>query len=333
MNWALAPATFRAAGDLFFDLFCAPQPLSSKFKCKLFQMRLPCSLPESRCPSLAARSFPPIYNFKTGTPPTMTASMTEFATADQGFSLISNRKLLTLYAAMVTCRRMAKESRPSAKSKRGPAGAESILGHEAGFVGAAIDLLAGDTIAPTLWPEAVLQAINPSPVAATTVSIAARAALANGDRSRITLLFSSRKRAEQPPWLKALALAAEHRLPILFLTLSPGFLTPSPVQPTENFPTPNLPTPNAIPMKKKGYAFPSINVDGNDVVAVYRVASEAITHARKGHGPTHIHCMTPESANPLQNNPLQRDPLQNMRRYLIGKGLDPGWIDPGEFAS
>jgi TPP-dependent pyruvate/acetoin dehydrogenase alpha subunit len=53
-------------------------------------------------------------------------------------------------------------------------------------------------------------------------------------------------------------------------------------------------------------------VDGNDVVAVYRVASEAIAHARKGHGPTLIDCRLS----------IPADPLQNMRNYLIGKGLD-----------
>jgi TPP-dependent pyruvate/acetoin dehydrogenase alpha subunit len=65
------------------------------------------------------------------------------------------------------------------------------------------------------------------------------------------------------------------------------------------------------PLKKKGYAFPSISVDGNDVVAVFRVASEAIAHARKGHGPTLIEC-------PLENS---GDPIQNMEKYLIRKGL------------
>jgi hypothetical protein len=57
-------------------------------------------------------------------------------------------------------------------------------------------------------------------------------------------------------------------------------------------------------------------VDGNDVVAVYRVASEAIAHARNGHGPTVIDCRLSGPG----------DPIENMLRYLIGKGLDPGQI-------
>jgi len=66
-----------------------------------------------------------------------------------------------------------------------------------------------------------------------------------------------------------------------------------------------------IPLKTKDYAFPSIAVDGNDVVAIYRVASEAIVRARKGHGPTLIVCRRWAAG----------DPLMNMEKYLIHKGL------------
>ena len=59
------------------------------------------------------------------------------------------------------------------------------------------------------------------------------------------------------------------------------------------------------------YSFPTITVDGCDVVAVYRVASEAIEHARKDHGGTHIDCIAA----------LSEDPIRKMEKYLSGKGL------------
>lgn len=230
----------------------------------------------------------------------MTASMTEFASADQGFSLISNQKLLALFTAMVECRRVAEDSRRRLNGKR--ASAESILGHEAAAVGAAIDLLAHDTIAPTLWPEDALKSINPAAGLAPDFSPAIRAALAGKNNRKLSLFFSSGKPSAQASWLKALTLAAEHNLPILFVFL-------------------NRPETSAIhgaieaiPLKRKGHPLPAINVDGNDAVAVYRVASEAISHARKGHGPTLIDCRLS----------IPADPLQNMQKYLIGKGLDPG---------
>jgi pyruvate dehydrogenase E1 component alpha subunit len=54
-------------------------------------------------------------------------------------------------------------------------------------------------------------------------------------------------------------------------------------------------------------------VDGNDVVAVYRVATEAIVHARKGNGPTLIECRFDRSE--------AHDPILKMEAYLLRKGL------------
>jgi len=40
-----------------------------------------------------------------------------------------------------------------------------------------------------------------------------------------------------------------------------------------------------LSVKAQAYGLPGITVDGNDVVAVYRVAQEAIHRARIGDGP------------------------------------------------
>lgn len=44
--------------------------------------------------------------------------------------------------------------------------------------------------------------------------------------------------------------------------------------------------------RAKAYGIPGIRVDGNDVVAVYQVAGEAVRRARAGEGPTLIECVT-----------------------------------------
>jgi pyruvate dehydrogenase E1 component alpha subunit len=41
-----------------------------------------------------------------------------------------------------------------------------------------------------------------------------------------------------------------------------------------------------------GYGIPGVVVDGNDVVAVYEAAREAVTRARRGEGPTLLECKT-----------------------------------------
>jgi TPP-dependent pyruvate/acetoin dehydrogenase alpha subunit len=226
----------------------------------------------------------------------MTKSKAELTPADEGFSLISNRKLLTLYAAMLECRRIAE----GARNRRGSKGAGSLLGHEAIAVGAAIDLLAHDTVVAP-WPDAALQAINPFVSIASSPSRAASSARANRDDRKVTLLFSSSKPGAQPAWLKALALAGDHNLPMLFVSLAPAATAFQPF------------SVESIPTKRRGYALPQIRVDGKDVVAVYRVASESIAHARKGHGPTLIDCPALDAG----------DPLEKMRKYLSSKGLFP----------
>ncbi len=231
----------------------------------------------------------------------MTASIKEFESVDQGFSLISNRKLLALYSAMVACRTMSEESRSHTNGRRRPAAALPLLGHEAAAVGAAIDLAAEDTIAPALWPQAALRAVNPSASIASSFSRAARQALAETDSRKIGLFFSSGQRRAQASWMKALSLAAAHNLPILFVFLN---VAAAPATPGDD---------SAISIKRKGHPLPVINVDGNDVVAVYRVASEAVAHARRGNGPTLIDCRLS----------IPADPLESMQKYLIGKGLDP----------
>jgi acetoin:2,6-dichlorophenolindophenol oxidoreductase subunit alpha len=59
---------------------------------------------------------------------------------------------------------------------------------------------------------------------------------------------------------------------------------------------------------------PGITVDGNDVVAVYRVAEESVRRAREGHGPTLIDCKIVPA----------RDPLTFMEGYLKKRGM---WSD------
>ena len=68
--------------------------------------------------------------------------------------------------------------------------------------------------------------------------------------------------------------------------------------------------------KGRDFGFPGIPVDGSDVVAVYRVATEAITHARKGNGATLIECLTTCSGDDAET-----DPILKMEAYLSRKGL------------
>jgi len=47
-----------------------------------------------------------------------------------------------------------------------------------------------------------------------------------------------------------------------------------------------------VAVRAEGYGFPGVTVDGNDVLAVYRAAKEAVDRARRGGGPTFIEAKT-----------------------------------------
>jgi pyruvate dehydrogenase E1 component alpha subunit len=91
-----------------------------------------------------------------------------------------------------------------------------------------------------------------------------------------------------------------------------------------------------------GYGFPGVPVDGNDLLAVYEVAEEAVARARRGEGPTLIDCLTYRlSFHNTTDNPraylpegwLERaereDPIQRVQAYLAGRGL---WDDAARAA-
>ena len=95
-----------------------------------------------------------------------------------------------------------------------------------------------------------------------------------------------------------------------------------------------------IAIKAKAYGFEGVRVDGNDILAVYRTAKEAVEKARKGEGPTLIEAVTyrlgPHSSSddPTRYRTKEeleawqrRDPIIRFRRYLEKKGL---WSESDE---
>jgi TPP-dependent pyruvate/acetoin dehydrogenase alpha subunit len=73
--------------------------------------------------------------------------------------------------------------------------------------------------------------------------------------------------------------------------------------------------PNPM-LRGEDFGFPRIPVDGNDSVAVHRVATEAIQRARQGDGPTLIDCQLTKSSHTANRLGLAEDPIEHMRTYL-----------------
>ncbi len=95
-----------------------------------------------------------------------------------------------------------------------------------------------------------------------------------------------------------------------------------------------------LAQKAHAYGIPGIQVDGNDVFAVYAAATEAIERTRRGEGPSLIEAVTyrlgdhttaDDASRYRSEEELEewegRDPILRLRRYLIEQGF---WDDDQE---
>jgi len=93
-----------------------------------------------------------------------------------------------------------------------------------------------------------------------------------------------------------------------------------------------------LAQKALAYGFPGVQVDGNDVLAVYAAAKEAVDRARAGDGPTLIECVTYRlGVHTTADDPTKyrtneevaewerKDPLTRFTAYLDKRG----WLDNG----
>lgn len=90
----------------------------------------------------------------------------------------------------------------------------------------------------------------------------------------------------------------------------------------------------SLAQKAIAYGFPGIQVDGNDIFAVYRATREALARARSGGGPTLIECLTFRMADHTTADDAGRyrspdevdvwrgrDPLRRLELFMAARGL------------
>lgn len=220
-------------------------------------------------------------------------------------------RLRRLYAAMLKCRELD-----------GAAGDEdaeaSAHGLEAIISGAGIHLRQEDLVAPSPFeyliraiqgasrqasPSTSTQTDNPGGGTAPgsdQLHLAAGMALASKllGKSSITLCLS-KIMPEADFWRPAVSFAAKRKLPLVFILAQSRGNNQDAFTDLRN---------------QAQELLPAITVDGNDVVAVYRVAEESTRRARQGLGPSLIECR-------LQRG---RDALLFMENYLKARNL---WSD------
>jgi pyruvate dehydrogenase E1 component alpha subunit len=171
-------------------------------------------------------------------------------------------------------------------------------------------------------------------VVAPTGTVAARLHLATGlayaskmqGHGGVVAVFAGRDSATraastpaawQKSWIEALKVAAASRLPILFVCQSN--MATEDARPVNGSAHAHSDNPGEIGIDTQSLGFPSIPVDGNDAVAVYRVACESIFRIRQGRGPTLIDCKTWRIHG---HTPAEAcDSIRIMENYLASRGL------------
>jgi len=260
--------------------------------------------------------------------------------------VLNDQKLKELYAIMLKCRLLAERVQSLQASARKTH--HDSYGLEAMLVGAGAHLLPQDCIAlehssfiSSLINGTPIQSIlarkqahengdaeGPLPSSArtarNTVTLSMTAVLELAESMKgsgaVTLMCCTRDPGTLIFESDAMARGATQKLPMVCLVESSfDSRLEVPAQPSG-------PYVGADPA-----FYPNIPVDGNDVVAVFRVTQEAIRRAREGHGPAVIECITSRTNTTKQRAGkdataphIAQDPLMFMEQYLRRKNL---WTD------
>ncbi len=100
----------------------------------------------------------------------------------------------------------------------------------------------------------------------------------------VAVAFFGDGAANNAAFHEGLNMASIWKLPVLFVCENNQFATEVPLSYSAGNPQ--------IATRGAAYGMPGIEVDGNDVLAVYDIAGEAIRRARSGGGPTLLECKT-----------------------------------------
>ena len=111
----------------------------------------------------------------------------------------------------------------------------------------------------------------------------ALAAVISG-RDDVSVCFFGDGASNEGTFHESLNLAAVWKLPVVFVCENNGF--------GEFTPAATVTSVRDIAQRAQAYGIPGLVVNGNDVIEVYRYASEAAARARAGEGPTLLECKT-----------------------------------------
>ena len=145
-------------------------------------------------------------------------------------------------------------------------------------------------------------------------------------KDQVAMTFFGDGATSEGDFHEGLNFAGVYQLPVIFVCQNNQWAISIPRQRQTRSKT--------LAQKAVAYGMPGIQVDGNDILAVYVAAKEAVDRARAGDGPTLIECVTYRMAvHTTADDPKRyrsddevekwrkRDPISRFAMYLSNKGI------------
>ncbi|WP_085815175.1 pyruvate dehydrogenase (acetyl-transferring) E1 component subunit alpha [Geoanaerobacter pelophilus] len=124
---------------------------------------------------------------------------------------------------------------------------------------------------------------------------------------------------------EAMNMAGVYQLPVVFICQNNQWAISVPLK--------GQTASASLAQKALGYGFEGVQVDGNDILAVYRATLNALEKARSGAGPTFLECLTYRMADHTTADDAgryrsdeevalwsRRDPILRLERFLAASG-------------
>lgn len=262
--------------------------------------------------------------------------------------------LLKLHRAMLLGRRF--DERMLALQRQGRIGTFApIKGQEAANIGAVAALRDSDWVVPAfretaalLWRGQTMESILlyfggydeggyiPAPIKNLPISIPVGSQMLHAvgigmaatyrRTDEVVMTFFGDGATSQGDFHEAMNFAGVYQAPVVFISQNNQWAI--------SVPRSRQTRAQTLAQKALAYGVPGLQVDGNDVLAMYVAAQEAVERARSGGGPTLIEAITYRLAmHTTADDPkryrteaeveawAQRDPLPRFQRYLQTKGL------------
>src|SRR5690242_14048638 len=146
-----------------------------------------------------------------------------------------------------------------------------------------------------------------------------------GENGEAVIAYFGDGAASQGDVNEAFVFASVFNAPVVFFCQNNQWAISEPLEKQSRIP---------LYQRARGFGFPGLRVDGNDVLACYAVTQKALQAAREGQGPTLIEAFTYRmGAHTTTDDPTRyrlaselevwklRDPIERVRAYLVRGGL------------